>query len=56
MPFVCAVAFEMIFAKKKLKQSIKSGIGTLLGMGVSIFIKFGINVGLLVFWIYLVLR
>lgn len=53
-PFVGATLFELVFAKRPFKLAIKAGFGTLMGMIVSVFMKFFINIGFILFWILLV--
>jgi len=48
-PFLGATLFEILFAKKEMKLAVKSGIGALFGFLLSIVVKFG-GVVAMVIW------
>jgi uncharacterized protein len=48
-PLVGATLFELIFAHKDLNQSLKSGMGSLIGLFVSVLLKTVVNVSIIVF-------
>jgi uncharacterized protein len=48
-PLVGATLFELLFAHKKFKESLKAGIGSFLGLLFSILLKLVVNVGIIVF-------
>lgn len=48
-PLVGATVFEMIFANKDLVTGLKAGWGTFLGILVSMVLKFGLSVGIIIF-------
>lgn len=50
-PLVGAVVFEMLFANKDLATGLKAGWGTFLGILVSMVLKFGLSVGIIIFTI-----
>lgn len=50
-PLVGAVLFEMIFAKKDMATSLKAGWGTFIGILVSMILKLGLSVGIIIFTI-----
>jgi len=54
-PLVGATLFELAFEKRPFKLAVKAGFGTLVGMIISIFMKFIINVGLIILWIFLII-
>lgn len=50
-PLVGAVIFEMLFAKKDMTTSLKAGWGTFIGILVSMILKLGLSVGIIIFTI-----
>ncbi len=50
-PLVGAVLFEMLFAKKSVTTSLKAGWGTFIGILVSMVLKLGLSVGIIIFTI-----
>lgn len=48
-PLIGATIFEYTFAHKDLNQSFKAGIGSFLGVFVSIILKTGVNIVMIVF-------
>lgn len=50
-PLVGATLFEMIFANKDLMSSLKAGWGTFLGILMSMVLKLGLSVGIIIFTI-----
>ncbi len=50
-PLVGAVLFEMLFAKKDMTTSLKAGWGTFVGILVSMILKLGLSVGIIIFTI-----
>lgn len=50
-PLVGAVLFEVIFANKDLKTGLKAGWGTFLGILISMILKLGLSVGIIIFTI-----
>jgi len=50
-PLLGAVLFEMLFAKKDMTTSLKAGWGTFLGILVSMVLKLGLSVVLIIFTI-----
>jgi len=50
-PLVGAVLFEMIFAKKDMATSLKAGWGTFIGILISMILKLGLSVGIIIFTI-----
>lgn len=48
-PLVGATIFEYIFARKNYKNSLKAGVGSVIGVFLSIILRFGINVGVIVY-------
>jgi len=50
-PLVGAVLFEMIFAKKDMTTSLKAGWGTFIGILISMILKLGLSVGIIIFTI-----
>lgn len=48
-PLVGATLFEYFFAKKNIKDSLKAGMGTFLGLVLSIVFKTVINISIIVF-------
>jgi uncharacterized protein YqgC (DUF456 family) len=55
-PFVGAVVFEYLFAKKDINDSIKAGIGTFFGIALGVALKVGSAIVLSGLWLWLVLR
>ncbi len=49
-PIVGAVAFELLFAKKKIGHAGKSGFGTLVGTGAGMAIKFSIAMVMIIYF------
>lgn len=54
-PLVGAVLFEMLFAKKDINTSLKAGWGTFVGILVSMVLKLGLSVVLIIFTIVKIL-
>jgi len=50
-PLVGAVLFEMLFAKKDMTTSLKAGWGTFIGILISMILKLGLSVGIIIFTI-----
>lgn len=50
-PLVGAVLFEMLFAKKDMATSLKAGWGTFIGILVSMVLKLGLSVVIIIFTI-----
>ena len=50
-PLVGAVLFEMLFANKDLSTSLKAGWGTFIGILVSMILKLGLSVVIIIFTI-----
>jgi len=50
-PLVGAVLFEMIFAKKDMTTSLKAGWGTFIGILISMILRLGLSVGIIIFTI-----
>ncbi len=50
-PFIGAVLFEMLFAKKDAVTSLKAGWGTFLGILISMVLKLGLSVVIIIFTI-----
>jgi uncharacterized protein YqgC (DUF456 family) len=50
-PLVGAVLFEMLFAKKDMATSLKAGWGTFVGILISMVLKLGLSVVIIVFTI-----
>jgi uncharacterized protein YqgC (DUF456 family) len=50
-PLVGAVLFEMLFAKKDFNTSLKAGWGTFVGILVSMVLKLGLSVVIIIFTI-----
>lgn len=50
-PLAGAVLFEMLFAKKDMTTSLKAGWGTFIGILVSMILKLGLSVGIIIFTI-----
>jgi uncharacterized protein YqgC (DUF456 family) len=50
-PLVGAVLFEMLFAKKDMTTSLKAGWGTFIGILVSMILKLGLSVCIIIFTI-----
>ena len=50
-PLLGAVIFEMLFAKKSITTSLKAGWGTFVGILVSMILKLGLSVGIIIFTI-----
>lgn len=50
-PLVGAVLFEMLFAKKDMTTSLKAGWGTFIGILMSVVLKLGLSVGIIIFTI-----
>ena len=50
-PLAGAVLFEMLFAKKDMTVSLKAGWGTFIGILVSMILKLGLSVGIIIFTI-----
>jgi len=50
-PLVGAVLFEMLFAKKDMITSLKAGWGTFIGILISMILKLGLSVGIIIFTI-----
>lgn len=50
-PLVGAVLFEMLFAKKDMTTSLKAGWGTFVGILISMILKLGLSVGIIIFTI-----
>ncbi len=55
-PFIGAVAFELLFAKKERDEAIKAGIGTFVGYCAGIFVKFIITAITASVWLLLISR
>jgi hypothetical protein len=55
-PLIGAFLFEYALAGKDFNASLKAGIGTFLGMLVTVILKTGINVTMIVFVIVKILR
>ncbi|MCK9368645.1 DUF456 domain-containing protein [Candidatus Dojkabacteria bacterium] len=49
-PFLGAVAFELIFAARNGKGALKAGIGTIVGMVASVFVKMVIAIIMVAVW------
>lgn len=49
-PFIGAVLFEILFARKESSQALQAGVGTIVGMVASIFVKMGIAIFLIILW------
>lgn len=45
-PLVGGLAFELIFAKKRMAPAVKSTWGTLLGTGVGLVLRLGLSLGM----------
>lgn len=54
-PIIGAVSFELIFAHKDFKQSLKAGLGSFIGILASIILKVGFTIGMIVYVLSLVL-
>lgn len=54
-PILGAVIFELIFAHKDFKQSLKAGIGSFIGILASIILKVGFTIGMIVYVLSLVI-
>ncbi len=50
-PLVGAVLFEMLFAKKDMATSLKAGWGMFIGILISMILKLGLSVGIIIFTI-----
>lgn len=48
-PMIGATIFEFTLSRKNFKESVKSGLGTFLGLLLSILLKFSVAVGIIVF-------
>jgi len=48
-PLIGATLFELVFAHKDLNEAFKSGIGSLIGVFFSIFLKIVVNISLIIF-------
>lgn len=48
-PLFGAFLFEFFLGRKSFKESIKSGIGTFVGMLLTILLKTGVNVAMIIF-------
>jgi uncharacterized protein YqgC (DUF456 family) len=48
-PLVGAFIFEYIFARKSFNDSLKAGIGSLIGLIVTIILKTGVNVAMIIY-------
>lgn len=48
-PLAGAVLFEMLFAKKDMTTSLKAGWGTFVGILISMILKLGLSVGIIIF-------
>jgi hypothetical protein len=48
-PLIGAFLFEYAFARKTFNQSLKAGFGTFLGMLLTIVLKTGVNVGIVIY-------
>jgi uncharacterized protein YqgC (DUF456 family) len=46
-PLAGGLAFELIFAKKRIAPAVKSTWGTLLGTGVGLVLRLGLSVGMI---------
>lgn len=54
-PIVGATLFELIFAHKDFNTSLKAGLGSFLGILVSIVLKVGFTIGMIVYVLSLVI-
>jgi uncharacterized protein YqgC (DUF456 family) len=48
-PMIGATVFEFTLSRKDFKDSIKSGLGTFLGLLISILLKFSVAVGIVIY-------
>jgi uncharacterized protein len=48
-PLIGAFLFELLFARKSFKDSLKAGIGSFIGMLVTILLKTGVNVAMIIY-------
>lgn len=48
-PLIGATLFELVFADKDLNESLRAGVGSFLGVLVSIILKTGANIVIIVF-------
>jgi uncharacterized protein len=48
-PLIGATSFELVFAHKNFNESLKAGIGSFIGLLLSIVLKLAINVGIIVY-------
>jgi uncharacterized protein YqgC (DUF456 family) len=55
-PLIGAFLFEYALARKDFNASLKAGIGTFIGMIVTVLLKTGVNIGMIVFVITKLLR
>jgi uncharacterized protein YqgC (DUF456 family) len=49
-PFLGAVAFELAFASRNNKEAFKAGVGTIIGMVASVFVKMVIAIIMVAIW------
>ncbi len=49
-PFIGAVAFEYIFGKSEFRKSLKAGSGAFGGFILTVFVKFGASVAMIIMW------
>ena len=49
-PFLGAVAFELAFASRNNKEAFKAGLGTIIGMVASVFVKMIIAIIMVAIW------
>lgn len=54
-PIVGATLFELIFARKDFNSSFKAGIGSFFGLLLSIVLKIGFTIGMIVYVLSLVI-
>lgn len=55
-PFIGVVLFEMLIDKKEMRAALKSGLGTVVGFILSIFLKFGLSMIIVGVLLVLLLR
>jgi uncharacterized protein YqgC (DUF456 family) len=48
-PLVGATLFELVFAHKDLNESFRSGIGSLIGLFFSVFLKIAVNISIIIY-------
>jgi hypothetical protein len=48
-PLIGATLFELLFAHKDLNESFRSGMGSLIGLFLSVFLKIAVNISIIIF-------